>query len=119
MSEYEMLDAMIGAFGLGISAIVFYFTVLSSYLIVAHFAGAKLAGFQIAIITGLFILAALFGVWSSTSFLVAGRELQQLQTILPMYSPYISPHQLVAPLQLLGILASLKFMWDIRHPKID
>jgi hypothetical protein len=70
MSEYEMLDAMIGAFGLGISAIVFYFTVLSSYLIVAHFAGAKLAGFQIAIITGLFILAALFGVWSSTSFLI-------------------------------------------------
>lgn len=119
MTDYEILDAMFASFGLGFTAVVLYLTVLSSFLIVAYFAGAKLTRVQVVIVTGLFVLSAIFATWASIAFLAAARELQLLQVTAPLYSRQIAPHHLILPVELIGILASLKFMWDVRHPKTE
>lgn len=117
MTEHEILDNMLASFGLGLTAVVLYLTVLSSFLIVAYFAGAKLTRAQATIVIGLFVLAAIFATWASVAFLAAARELQLLQATAPIYSRQLAPHHLILPVELIGILASLKFMWDVRHPK--
>ena len=68
------------------------------------------------IITSLFLVFSSFAVWGSTVYFWIGTHFMlqteaygELQT-----EELISPHVAVGLAEILGILAGLKFMWDIR-----
>ena len=119
MTQYEIIDAM-GTFqGLTQSGLMNYFTILSSYLIIAYFAGANLSRFQALTITGLYLAMQLFTTWGIVTFFVATRLLADTLSIGGWQPPPVKPVYVASPLLIIGIIAGLKFMWDVRHPKSE
>jgi hypothetical protein len=70
----------------------------------------------VALITGLFVIMALFMTWGVYAYFIIGQD-YVIQSGVEIPITRIQPHQIGLPLLLFGILASLKFMWDVRHPK--
>ena len=95
-------------------------TVISGYLIVAYVVGNHLEKGQIIIINFLYIFFATLLWYGSTSALFKQVEfVEQLQALRPdaFYPASQEIDFAVAFVTYLVDLASLKFMWDVRHPK--
>ena len=117
MTQYEIIDA-VGTFqGLAQSGLMNYFSILSAYLVVAYFAGTNLSRHQAVIITGLYLVMQLFVTWGIFTFFIATRILAETINAAGWQPPPIKPIYVVGPLLVFGIIAGLKFMWDVRHPK--
>lgn len=120
MSELELVEAANSSWALVISAIGLYMTVTSAYLIVAFMAGVRLTASQAGIISALYIamasalLTALYA-WVARSVYYS----EKLAAIEPKASGSIiyEVPTVTTVMCIAGVLASLKFMWDIRHPK--
>ena len=120
MSELEHVEAANSSWALVISAIGLYMTVTSAYLIVAFMAGVRLTTSQAGIISALYIamasalLTALYA-WVARSVYYS----EKLAAIEPKASGSIiyEVPTVTTVMCIAGVLASLKFMWDIRHPK--
>jgi hypothetical protein len=120
MTEYELIDA-IGTYSSGMQSwTALFFSGVSAYLITAYVAGKSLNKSQAIIISAGFIL---FAINSVLGFHGLGLKLIVLNEELSALRPEntslaselgVSIYSLVF---VLGILVSLKFMWDIRHPK--
>jgi hypothetical protein len=119
MTQYEIIDAVGTYQGLAQSGLMNYFAILSSYLVVAYFAGASLSRHQVVIITGLYLVMQLFTTWGIFTFFIATRTLAETITAGGWQPPPIKPIYIAGPLLVFGIIAGLKFMWDVRHPKTD
>ena len=116
MTQYEIIDA-VGTFqGLAQSGIMNYFSILSAYLIVAYFVGTNLTRYQVLIITGLYLVMQTFVTWGIFIFFAATRMLTETITVGGWQPPPIKPIYVLIPLLIVGIVAGLKFMWDVRHP---
>ena len=132
MTEYEIADLAIStqelfiqqqqlAQGMGERAFDVtqqFGNLLFGYLVVAYLVGAKLTKVQVAILNVLYL------TWQLNSFRTlsiinvnAGVLLGQMREISPELTP--TPPSLLVALSLYSclILASLYFMWSIRHPK--
>ena len=120
MSELELVEAANSSWALVISAIGLYMTVTSAYLIVAFMAGVRLTTSQAGIISALYtamasaLLTALYA-WVARSVYYS----EKLAAIEPKASGSIiyEVPTVTTVMCIAGVLASLKFMWDIRHPK--
>ena len=120
MTEYELIDA-VGTYSSGMQSwTALYFSGLSAYLITAYVAGKSLTKSQAIIISGGFIL---FATNSVLGYLGLGLKLAAINDDLSALRPEnpslaselgISVYSLIF---VFGVLVSLKFMWDIRHPK--
>jgi len=122
MTEYELLDAL-GTFSSGMQSwIAVYFSGVSAYLIVAYMAGGDLTKSQAITISGGFIL---FAILCIMGFFGLGLRLAEISVELRELRPehvYLTSESgvLIASLVLIiGIPASLRFMWSIRHPKTE
>jgi hypothetical protein len=122
MSEAEIVESMTEYFGLNAEMLSIYLTVTSGYLIVAYLVGSKLTRSQLIIVSGLYLVFA-----TATSYLAIGygmrgihyaEILRNLSPSTPLYSTELVPGA-IAFVLLGGIVASLKFMWDSRHPKTE
>jgi hypothetical protein len=132
MTEYEIADLAIstqaifwqqwevaqGIAGRGLDLVQAFGNLLFGYLIVAYFVGAQLTKVQLA------ILNALYLIWQVRIFLLiygaftnAHTILGEMRKISPDYDP--ATPSMLGVLALLSVLtlASLYFMWSIRHPK--
>lgn len=93
-----------------------YLTTVSGYLLTAYFIGKDLTRAQCLIITVLFVVFAglnLVATWNYFENAVYfGHTYGEARTSVWAASAVI-------PVLILGILASLKFMWDVRHPKTE
>ena len=121
MTEYELVDAA-GTFqDLGINALMSYFSILSAYLLVGYLLGAKLSRQQTLMITGLYLVAQLFMIWGAIGFFAAARQyMEQASTIQAGgIIPYVKPHLVALVFLLFGVVAGLKFMWDVRRAKTE
>jgi hypothetical protein len=121
MSEAEIWELILLSQANAATYIAMLLTLISGYLVIAYLVGAKLSVQQILIVNGLFLLAAFwiafpaFAAYERASFL-----------LLLTSEAYRSPRSAgihLAPVASVvifsgGILASLKFMWDVRHPKL-
>jgi len=121
MTEAELWGLIVDYNDSLLAATSLYMTILSGYLIVAYLSGENLTGMQSAIITFAFILAALIFVWAVRGYgyraiFLIGKTSEQYQTSQMMNEPSLL---LVLAIMMGGILAALKFMWDIRHPKTE
>ena len=120
MSEAEIWELILLSQANAATYIAMLLTLMSGYLVVAHLVGAKLAKQQIVIINLLFFSAAVwiafpaFAAYERASFLLS-------LTSETFRSPrsagmHLAPNASVVVFSG-AILASLKFMWDVRHPK--
>ena len=122
MTEYELLDAL-GTFSSGMQSwIALYFSGVSAYLIAAYMVGEKLTTPQSITISGGFVL---FAILSITGFYGLGLrlaeitgELRELRTE-HAYLTSESGVLMSSLIFIIGILASLRFMWSIRHRKTE
>ena len=106
---------------MGIQALMLYLTVSSGYLIVAYLAGDKLTNSQAFFVSTLFFVFAIYALWGVTQYWASGDQARlaleasgALEEIELNYVG-ISPVVIALPMGLLGIIGSLKFMWDVRH----
>lgn len=118
MDEAELIEVIIGY----TSAAGFYFTiwlsVLSAYAITAYVAGKEFSNFQIIWINTLYVFAAglpilgLFGGFRSQLYYIA-----ELKKINPGSPQIMNPTILVyvTTLAVIGTIATLAFMWQIRN----
>ena len=120
MSEYEIVESIGMYISNSIESISIYLTIVTAYLVAAFIAGDRLTRRQVVIVNALFISGAGIFTYTTVGLLLRQRhyvlELAQVQpeTILPGSVP-LAP--IMGFVQLGGIAASLKFMWDVRHPK--
>ena len=120
MTEAELIEALMAAQDLAGSSISLYLTTVTAYLLVAYFVGASLDRVQTIIISILFIVFAVsFLAAVQTSLdnaLSLGNELQEFRPdwFLLASTPF---NLLCLIIDTGGVIASLYFMWHIRHPK--
>ena len=120
MTEAELIEASANYNGLMQGWVSLYFTALTAFLITAYLTGSKLTTNQAIFVCGGFlILSALatLGAYGTGSLLVHfASEVVEINSKRPFLASY--PIIYVSTILLsIGILGSLKFMWDVRHPK--
>ncbi len=122
MTESEMVEAANSYFDLAVDMLSFYMTITSGYLIVAFLAGKRLTISQMSVISTLYVFGAVVSTYSAFAWCMHGIHYTSIRTAaessLPTYATPVVPAVLSAILAA-GILASLKFMWDIRHQELD
>ena len=118
LTRYELLDVAGTYHALGISALMANFSIMCAYLIAAYLVGAKLERTQVTIVSVLFVTASLGMTWATGAYLdIAQDFLIQSGQKLPITA--IQPHEICVPIFLLGMVACLIFMLQVRHPKSD
>lgn len=122
MNEYEMTDIIMSRYANMSEQASLYFALVSGYLIMAYLIGRRLTLLQVSVVNVLFVL------WTSgilMGYLTSVAAVFELaEAIGALKNPTIgdntgslaSFHSFSA-IQLLGIFASLVFMWSVRHPK--
>ena len=120
MSEAEIWELILLSQANAATYIAMLLTLISGYLVIAYLIGAKLSGQQILLVNGLFLLSAFwmafptFAAYERASFLLS-------LTSEAYRSPRSAGIHLAPGASVVifsgAILASLKFMWDVRHPK--
>ena len=109
----ELTAELLGNAG---SAMGLYVTVTSGFLLVAYLAGNELTRLQTVIISVLYVTFAVFNTIAVVSYFQNAFYFGHTYGAGRM--PYWPVYGL-GTLFSLGILASLKFMWDVRHPKTE
>jgi len=123
MTEYELTDVVMSRFGLMTDQASLYFALVSGYLIVAWVVGARLSTIQVSVINGLFvvwIVSITQGYVSAASAVVElEKAISQIASASPDSIDTYSGTYAFAVVQILGLVASLFFMWNVRHPKTE
>lgn len=111
MTEYETLELTFSLISYGMTAMALYFTVVSGYLIGAYMIGAQLSRSQVWILTSLFIVFAISMVFGTFSFFAEASAFGERS--LSSLEYWLAP--IIGLAEVAGIVASLKFMFDIRR----
>ena len=111
MTEYETAELTFSLIGYGMTAMALYFTVVSGYLIGAYMVGAQLSRSQVWIVTSLFVVFAFSLVFGTFSFFAAASSTGERS--LGSIEYWLAP--ILGLAEIAGIVASLKFMFDIRR----
>jgi hypothetical protein len=119
VSEAELLETVTNYHDLAISAMVFYLSIVTAYLVAAHFVGEELERSQVATITFLFVAFSFFATAGSVGyFWQASFYFRQSEAYrILQLEELISPHILIGIAEGLGIVASLWFMRQIRSKR--
>ena len=124
MTPYELNDLMMAWYAMMGQDANMYLALVSGYLIVAYSIGEKLSSVQ-AMIINIF-----FSVWTGSHVMAifsemgAVLDIQKMLIDMDAYSFQTPKESLAiasvfAAIQIGGIVASLYFMWTVRHPKTD
>lgn len=122
LTEYELAGLAVDIQEPITAVVSVFLTILSGYLVIAWLVGAKLTRAQVGLINTLFVgfqgmeILAWGGRW-----MFYFRCLNELESFDPVFYRVTSPVvvSLFGILMLASIFGSLKFMWDIRHPKTE
>ena len=123
MTEYEMTDVIMSRFGhMNVQASM-DFALVSGYLVTAYFLGSRLTRRQVSVVNVLFcfwtagILGGYVNTVSDTIQLETAIREIGLSPVAGKVSDSTFAAYSFAMVQLFGILASLVFMWSVRHPR--
>jgi hypothetical protein len=122
MTESELVEAWGIFLGNSQTAMALYLSILSGYLIIAYIVGRKLSRVQVIILSTMFFFASAFCTLVLTTWWQRALEFaHEARAINP--ERIVSNSQegvyTVAVLFSVGILASLYFMWNVRHSNPD
>ena len=122
MTEAELITAAQAGWSNVISLIAILISVLSGYLVVAYLAGADMTRSQNVIVTSLYLLISIFILWSMFTLVERSNEMAMLAIDMSKQRT-LGPKGYVAhPIAIVFAIctvASIKFMWDVRHPKTE
>jgi hypothetical protein len=122
MTEYELIDAINGTADLLTTSFSLYVTFTTAYLICAYMVGSSLNRSQCFVITVLYGASA--GI-TTLAMLSIGARILDLYSTLKLTNPArLGPihdwiYVEISAISIVGIFASFKFMWDLRHPKAE
>ena len=120
MTEAELIESSMALSEMASNAVTLYLTTVSAYLLVAYFVGASLDRLQTFIISVLFIVFSLSfvaAIQTNLGNMVSiGNELEEIR---PGWIRFASTpfNSVLLVVDSCGVLVSLLFMWNIRHPK--
>ena len=122
MTEGDLIQAAQATWANVISMTTVETTLLTGYIIVAYMAGKNLSKSQVTIVNTLYVLLSMFSLLSIYVLSMHATEMGALS--IEMSEQRTRGPQLWLPLGVVTIyvfclLASLKFMWDVRHPKTE
>jgi hypothetical protein len=124
MSEYELGEILYNSYGSLWEGSQMYFTLVSAYLVVSYLVGHQLTRVQNIIITSLYLvwIIGIVDAQRTESIINLGliNELQHRDSIvMPAQIATAADFGLYSfiAVQIAGVLASLYFMWTVRHPK--
>jgi hypothetical protein len=123
MSEYEYMDLFFTIVERSENAGLAFLTVVSSYLLVAYLIGEKLTKGQVILVSGLFFFWAFAQILAQISQINSLIKIDRImfesfpESPLQTDSSAARLNYLWLLLEFLVIIASLHFMWSIRHPK--
>ena len=120
MTEAEAFEMALISAGNATNAFSQYVTFTFAYITAAYFVGNKLSRFQVLAASGLYLFAAVFAFGNAVTDL-------QWWTKAVEHTGELTPEGIAsdtgfwitssASLMMLGIIVSLYFMWNVRHPK--
>ncbi len=120
MTEGEALEVA-GIFaGNAITSFTVYVTFTMAYLVAAYYAGLRLTPFQSITVSALYLFASFAPMLSLvTNILVYGEamDLTDIGRNSPLFTSGIVWAVGMTFLMSIGMLISLYFMWQVRHPK--
>ena len=120
MTEYELEDLLTSTSLAAVESFGMYVSITIAFLIASYLAGGKLSNPQAAVVSILFIVASGVSAWATMGYCSRSIPIANALEVLHPDRVYgMQPFVLITllVLQTLGIVASLKFMWDVRHPK--
>ena len=122
MTEADLLQGVIGYASSGGLYFSIWLTVLSAYAVIAYLAGKDLTTFQTVWVNTLYLFGALLSIMG---FYGGLRSLlfyiNQLKELNPESPQIMSTNMLlsVTGFAILVTMATLLFMWQVRHPKTE
>ena len=122
MTEAELIEAAANFNTLILGWASAYFAAFTAYLVSAYLVGDKLTTSQVLFISGgysIYSFLCVIAVFGATTKFV---EFTIDAEAINPDRLYLATHlqaQIGGVLLFLGILGSLKFMWDIRHPRAN
>lgn len=117
MTEAETLELVSLYYGNAIDAFTIYISFTFAYLTVAYFVGAKLSGFQVIVVSGLYLIAALSTTLGSVMPMLAwGELLSSRETLLDKFQLWNGITWVFNMCVIFagGMVVSFYFMFDIR-----
>ena len=122
MTEYELADMLNSTTGNATPVLMGFMTTVTGYLVLTWFTGKKLNRSQATMVSTLFIFFSglLILAWA-VRFQSALMFQNELKAINPERVGLISQELIygVVAILLVIVVACLKFMWDVRHPKTE
>ena len=126
MTEAEFVELLQNATGHFMTSFTIWLSIVSAYLIAAYAVGRNLTAVHTFIISVLYIVCS--SLFTALTFLFITRILNMLQAKVEMFPTGVWPVRYdalftqyallgLALIMVGGIVASLYFMWSIRHPK--
>jgi hypothetical protein len=138
MTEYEIADLALSTqegireqvsllqaqASLALSSLSVYFSLISGYLLVAYFVGANLTRAQNVILTVLYLLTMILNRVAFLGIQLGGQELYiGLMDLYPDTSVLVlftdAGIVITSAVFAASIIATLYFMWRVRHPKAE
>lgn len=119
-----LLSVAFTTWGVAIATVTLLITIISGYLVIAYVAGAHMNRSQILIVNSLYLFISSFTLWAivtlngraaafeDIAYKMSSGPVAELQSRGDVATAMISAFSL-------AIIATLKFMWDIRHPKTE
>jgi hypothetical protein len=118
----DLIESSTGYFEISVEALSLYLTATTGYLIVAYLVGNKLTRPQMIVVSTLYVSVAGLSDYGAITWLAMGahfaRQARNIDATIP-FSPSPFLWIIVGLVLLLGIIACLKFMYDVRHPKTE
>ena len=122
MTEGELIQAAQATWANVITLTTVEITLLSGYIIMAYLAGKELDRSQVTIVNALYLLLSLFVLMGIYSLAARATEMAALSIEISgkrELGPQIWLPIGVVVIFAFCITASMKFMWDVRHPKTE
>ena len=125
MTEYEMTDIIMSRYAQMTEQASLYFALVSGYLITAYVVGSRLTRLQVTVINTLYCLWTVGILGGYINTVNDTIELEQVirsvwaTTTAGNISDLTSAAYSFAIVQTIGIIASLVFMWSVRHPRTE
>ena len=121
MTEYELLDLLASVEQQMAVQFSLYLSVVSAYMIVAYLVGSKLSNVQVIIASVLMIFTAGGQTWGMYKSLMRAMEYlaekSQLYSLTKYEEDFAANTYVWIVILSAGVLASLYFMWSVRHAK--
>ncbi|MEP1473062.1 MAG: hypothetical protein ABJK25_18945 [Halieaceae bacterium] len=124
MSAEGLLEVAFVTWGNVATLLALLITIISGYMVVAYTAGASLTRQQVILINLIYLLMGGFVGWGCREMTIRAALFEDVAykmatgEIGAMASRGEVAFGIISAFSL-AMIASLKFMWDIRHPKVE